>query len=121
MHEFNNDKPIYLQLKDIIEQAILTDKLKPDEAIPSIRVLAKDYQLNPITVTNTIDELVASGVLYKKRGIGMYVAENAKHTIKEQQAKSFKNKDLVSAVERARMLGISRKEIDKIINNIYGG
>ena len=121
MHEFHNQKPLYLQLKDIIEEAILNDVLKSDEVIPSIRALAKDYQLNPLTVTNAIDELVDDGVLYKKRGIGMFVAENAKERIKELQGGTYKSIELSSVIERAKLLGIEKKEIEKILNNIFGG
>jgi len=121
MHEFHNQKPLYLQLKDIIEGAILNDVLKPDEVIPSIRVLARDYVLNPLTVTNAIDELVDDGVLYKKRGIGMFVAENAKERIKELQCGDFMSIEVCSVIEKAKMLGIEKKEIEKILNNIYRG
>ena len=121
MHEFHNQKPLYLQLKDIIEGAILNDVLKSDEIIPSIRSLAKDYRLNPLTVANAIDELVDDGILYKKRGIGMFVAENAKERIKELQSSTYKNIELSTVIEKARLLGIEKKEIEKILNNIFGG
>ena len=121
MHEFNNQKPLYIQLIAIIEEAILNDVLKSDEAIPSIRVLAKDYRLNPLTVTNAIDNLVDGGILYKKRGIGMFVSDNAKNMIKEQQFDSFKTNELVSTIERAKLLGVSKQETESIVDKVYGG
>lgn len=121
MHEFNNQKPLYLQLKEIIEEAILNDILKPDESIPSIRNLSKDYQLNPLTVTNAINELVNADILYKKRGIGMFVSKNAKAKIKDEQVEEFKNSDLTSAIEKAKLLGIQKKEIEIITDKVYGG
>ena len=121
MYKFNNQRPLYMQLREIIEEAILNDVLKSDEAIPSIRVLSKDYQLNPITVTNAIDVLVDGGILYKKRGIGMFVSEDAKNKIKIQQFDGFKSNEMVVTLEKAKLLGISRQEIEAIVNKVYGG
>ena len=121
MDKFNNQRPLYLQLKEIIEEAILVDVLKPDEVIPSIRSLAKDYKLNPITVSNAIDVLVESDILYKKIGIGMFVCHEAKQKICSQQTDNFQNKELKMAIEKAKMLGIAKETVTEIISNIYGG
>ena len=121
MDKFDNQRPLYLQLKEIIEEAILMDVLKPDEVVPSIRSLAKDYKLNPITVSNAIDVLVESGILYKKIGIGMFVCPEAKQKICSQQTDNFQNKELKIAIEKAKMLGIAKEAVTEIISNIYGG
>ena len=121
MFEFHNQKAVYLQLKEIIEQAILLDSLKPHDPVPSIRTLAKDYKLNPITVSKTIDILVGEEVLYKKVGIGMFVCEQAKQKILVAQLDNFKINDLISTIEKAIMFGISKAEIEEIVNKIYGG
>ena len=121
MHEFNNQKPLYLQLKELIEKLILKEVLKPEEAIPSIRTLAKDFQLNPLTVTNAIYELVGDGILHVKRGIGTFVCENAKFMIQSQQLDNFKKNELFSTIEKGKSLGITEKEMKEIIKNIYGG
>ena len=121
MHEFNNQKPLYIQLKELIEKLILDDVLKPEEMIPSIRILAKDYQLNPLTVSNAIDDLVNDGILYKKRGIGMFVKSNAKERIKEQQLENFKSCELMATIQKAKSLGMVAKEIDEMIKRIFGG
>ena len=121
MHEFHNQKPLYLQLKELIEKLILDDVLKGDDVIPSIRTLSKDYQLNPLTVTNAINELVDDGVLYKKRGIGMFVSGNAKGRIKKLQLGNFKNNELTATIEKAKSLGMKAEEIDEIIKKLYGG
>jgi DNA-binding transcriptional regulator YhcF (GntR family) len=121
MLEFTNQKPIYLQLKSIIEDSILNGKLKPDEAVPSIRVLARDYQLNPITVSNAITELLDSGILYKKRGIGIFVSLTAKELIREKLYSDFLVNDLSSLVEKAKLLGFSENEVLEIVKKIFGG
>ena len=121
MEKFDNQRPLYLQLKEKIEEAILMDVLKPNDVVPSIRSLAKDYKLNPITVSNAIDALVESGILYKKIGIGMFVCPEAKKRICEQQTNNFQNKELKIAIEKAKMLGIAKETVTEIITNIYGG
>jgi len=108
-------------LREIVEETILKDILPPESPIPSIRLLSKDYQVNPITVSKAIDELVHSGVLYKKRGIGMFVSEKAKEKIRELQYESYKNGLLIPLIEKAKMLGYTKKEITEILNDIYGG
>ena len=121
MHEFNNQKPIFLQLKEIIEKAILDDLVKPDEPIPSIRGLAHDYQLNPLTVNNAISELYSEGVIYKKRGIGMFVSVDAKEKIRNAQLGDFSSGELVNTIQKAKLLGMKKEEVDQVTQNIYGG
>ena len=121
MYVFDGQKPIYLQLKAILEKAILDDVLKPDNVIPSVRAMAKDYQLNPMTIISAVDELVYSGILYTKRGIGIYVSANAKQKIMEQQLGSFKDSELILVIERAKSLGISKNDVEGIVNKVYGG
>jgi len=119
MYEFSNQKPLYLQLKELIEEAILNEVLKAEEMIPSIRIMSRDYRINPLTVSNAVDTLVETGILYKKRGIGMFVSENGKQLLKEQQSDDFKNNELNSAISKAKLLGIEKNEVDNIVKNIY--
>ena len=119
MYEFSNQKPLYLQLKELIEEAILNEVLKAEEMIPSIRIMSRDYRINPLTVSNAVDTLVETGILYKKRGIGMFVSENGKQLLKEQQSDDFKNNELNSTISKARLLGIEKNEVDSIVKNIY--
>ena len=119
MHEFSNQKPLYIQLKEIIELSILNGLLKSEEAVPSIRILSKDYQLNPLTVSSAIDSLVNDGILYKKRGIGMFVSPDAKEKIQKQQIGYFRTNELISTIKKARSLGMVIDEIEEIITDIF--
>jgi len=110
-----------MQLKEVIELSILNDLLKPEEAVPSIRILAKDYQINPLTVTAAIDALVVDGILFTRRGIGTFVSSNAKMRIKEQQLENFKNSELIATLLKAKSLGMVLQEVENIVNNVYGG
>ena len=74
----NQEKSIYLQIKEMIERDILRDILLEEERVPSTNELAKLYAINPATAAKGINLLVEEGILYKKRGIGMFVAEGAR-------------------------------------------
>ena len=117
--KFNGSIPIYLQIKEEIENAIITDSLKENEAIPSIRSLAQQYRLNPQTISNAINELMNEGVIYKKRGIGMFVGKGAQKKLKQKKSKEFRNSDLKKVIIKSKSLGISKVELKKILDAIY--
>ena len=77
----NQEKSIYIQISEMIENDILRDVLLEDERVPSTNELAKLYAINPATAAKGVNILVDAGVLYKKRGIGMFVSSGAKETI----------------------------------------
>lgn len=117
--KFNEAIPIYLQIKEEIENAIIADSLKENEAIPSIRSLAQQYRLNPQTISNAINELMNEGVIYKKRGIGMFVGKGAQKKLKQKKSKEFRNTDLKKVIMKSRSLGITKTELKKILDAIY--
>lgn len=118
---FNDEAPIYLQLRQHIEELILEKALQEDSAIPSIRNMARDYGLNPITVGNALSLLVEEGILYKKRGVGMFVSPDARQRIIETRGQDFLTEKLEPVIVNARQLEIPRKKITQIIERIYGG
>jgi GntR family transcriptional regulator len=117
--KFDETKPIYLQIKDEIENAIISGALKEDEVIPSIRVLAQQYKLNPQTVSNAVSELLNEGYLYKKRGIGMFVQSGSKEKLKKRRSEEFRQKDLKKVILKSRSLGIERDDLIEIIDSLY--
>ena len=78
----NEDEPIFIQISKAIEDEILTDNIKEDEQVPSTTELSRLYNINPATVLKGMNILVDKNVLYKKRGLGMFVSSGAKNTIK---------------------------------------
>src|SRR5574344_1715181 len=104
MNVFNNDTPIYIQIKEYIEAAILNGDLLENEPIPSLRQLAKDFTLNPITIANAINILENDDVLYKKRGIGVFVQKNAKKKIISKQRSEFLKTTLPQIIGKAKLL-----------------
>ena len=109
------EKSIYIQIKEMIENDILRNILLEEERVPSTNELAKLYAINPATAAKGINILVDEGILYKKRGIGMFVATGAKKQIMERRKKNFYNDYVKSLMAEADSLGISRQELIAMI------
>ncbi len=114
---FKEDRSIYLQIKEMIENEILRDILREEEQIPSTTELSKFYKINPATAAKGINLLVDEGILYKKRGIGMFVQAGAKEKIKRQRRESFYNTFVSTLIEEAKALGINKKELIRMIED----
>ena len=102
----NEDEPIFIQISKAIEDEILTDNIKEDEQVPSTTELSRLYNINPATVLKGMNILVDKNILYKKRGLGMFVNSGAKNTIKLLRKESFKNKVIKNLIEEANKLEI---------------
>lgn len=114
----NQDKSIYLQIKEMIERDILRDILLEEEKVPSTNELAKLYAINPATAAKGINLLVDEGILYKKRGIGMFVAAGAKKSIVNKRKQRFYDDYVKSLLIEAASLGITKEDL---INMIAAG
>jgi DNA-binding transcriptional regulator YhcF (GntR family) len=121
MKIFNDDSPLYLQLRKHIEERILNRAIGDDEPMPSLRNMARDYNLNPITVGNAIGALVDEGILYKKRGVGIYVTPGARKMIIKIRTKDFAATTLEPAINMAKQLEIPKRQIMETVECIYGG
>lgn len=111
------DKSIYLQIGEMIEDEILRDILREEEQVPSTTELSKFYKINPATAAKGINLLVDKGILYKKRGIGMFVQTGAKDTITKARKESFYNTYVKKIIDEAKLIGISKEELKKMIDN----
>ena len=109
------EKSIYIQIKEMIENDILRNILLEEERVPSTNELAKLYAINPATAAKGGNILVDEGILYKKRGIGMFVSTGAKKQIMEKRKKNFYNDYVKSLMAEARSLGITRQELIAMI------
>ena len=117
----NEDEPIFIQISKAIEDEILTDNIKEDEQVPSTTELSRLYNINPATVLKGMNILVDKNILYKKRGLGMFVNRRAKNTIKLLRKESFKNKVIKNLIEEANKLEIDKDELLEIIKQYKGG
>ena len=111
----NQEKSIYLQIKEMIERDILRDILLEEERVPSTNELAKLYAINPATAAKGVNLLVDEGILYKKRGIGMFVATGAKEAIRKKRREPFFENYVKDMLTEAANLGISKEELIEMI------
>ncbi len=115
---FDNNKPIFIQIREKIEDQIVNDQLKEEEQAPSTNQLVSFYKINHATVAKGVNQLVEEGILYKKRGIGMFVAAGAKEKLMNKRKEVFVDDYIVPLVQEAVKLGISEGEIKEMINRI---
>lgn len=109
------EKSIYIQIKEMIENDILRNILLEEERVPSTNELAKLYAINPATAAKGVNLLVDDGILYKKRGIGMFVATGAKQKIMEKRKENFYDDYIKSLLAEAASLGITKQELVAMI------
>ena len=110
---FNEDRPIFLQLAEIFIQELVSGEIKKSDKLPSVREIAKTYKVNPNTVTRSIDELVGTGLFEVKRGMGTYVIDD-EAKIKEKR-RSYIKKRVENTLEEFKNLGIDKNEFVKLI------
>ena len=112
---WNDNTPIYQQLRDRIVTLIIDGQLQEGEAVPSVRQVSSDYSINHLTVAKAYQELMADGLLEKKRGIGIFVLTGARKKLLEQEQEKFLNNEFPELLKRIRSLGISRQQITEMI------
>jgi GntR family transcriptional regulator len=103
--------PIYRQLREHIKAMILDGALKEGDALPSVRQVSADFQLNPITVSKAYQELVDESLVEKRRGLGMYVNEGARAQLLQSERDRFIRDEWPPLRERLRRLGLELKEL----------
>ncbi|MBA4603599.1 GntR family transcriptional regulator [Thermoactinomyces mirandus] len=117
---FDNKKPIFIQVREKIEDQIVNEQLQEGEQAPSTNQLVNFYKINHVTVSKGINQLVDEGILYKKRGIGMFVAKGAKEKLIRKRKDAFVDDYVVPLVLEAGKLGISQNEVFELIKKIKG-
>ena len=115
---WNDNAPIYRQLKERVIGMMLDGLLKPGDALPSVRQVAADYQLNPITVSRAYQELVDETLVEKRRGMGMYVTEGAVEKLLTTERERFLSEEWPAMVERIRRLGL---DMDQLLRTAQPG
>lgn len=113
--EFDSNRPIYLQIADVICNRILQGELKAEDRIPSVREYGAEIGVNPNTVARTYETLTDQGVIYNKRGIGFFVTEKAAQNIRKEAKEKFLKEDLPNFANKARLLDIDKEEIIRLL------
>src|SRR4029077_2752931 len=103
---WNDNAPIYRQLRDHVVAMILDGVLKQGDALPSVRQVAADFQLNPITVSKAYQELVDEQLVEKRRGLGMYVTDGARDALLHSERERFLREEWPELRERLKRLGL---------------
>jgi len=109
--EWSDGAPIYRQLKDRVVAMLLDGILKPGDALPSVRQVAAEYQLNPITVSRAYQELADEAIVEKRRGLGMYVTEGASEKLLSSERDRFLTEEWPLVLERIQRLGLSLERL----------
>jgi GntR family transcriptional regulator len=113
------EKPIYLQIQEKIEDAILSGAFEEESQIPSTTEFSVTYKINPATALKGINLLVDSGIVYKKRGLGMFVCTGAKEIILTKRKKDFFDGYVCTLVNESKKLNIGKDEILNMIERGY--
>lgn len=111
---FTNDKPIYIQMADMLCEDILAGKYAADDRIPSVREYAVMLEVNTNTAVKTYDKLARDGIIYNKRGLGYFVSPKARRQILSARKREFITQTLPSLFRQMSLLGIT---IDEVVDN----
>lgn len=109
--QWSDGAPIYRQLKEKVIAMMLDGVLKPGDALDSVRHVASEYQLNPITVSRAYQELADEGLVEKRRGLGMFVTEEAAKKLLGNERERFLTEEWPGVAERIQRLGLSTQEL----------
>ena len=108
---FQGEKPIFLQLAEQLEAGILSGAYPEGSQVPSITEYAATYKINPATALKGINLLVNAGLLYKKRGIGMFVATGAEQAVRDKRKSAFYDGYIKPMVKEGASLALSGEEL----------
>ena len=109
--QWNDSQPIYWQLKERTIAMILDGTLTEGEALPSVRTVASDFQLNPITVSKSYQALVDDDLVEKRRGLGMFIRTGARQKLMESERQKFLNEEWPAMVLRIQQLGLDTNKL----------
>lgn len=112
---FQEDRPIFLQIAEMLEDAILTGAFPEGEQVPSTTEISVRYQINPATALKGVNQLVEAGILHKRRGVGMFVSTGAIQQLREKRREQFYRAHALPLAQEAVRLGISREETSSMI------
>ena len=113
--QWNDSQPIYWQLKERTIAMILDGTLEAGAALPSVRTVASDFQLNPITVSKSYQALVDEELVEKRRGLGMFVRDGARKKRMDSERQKFLEEEWPAMVTRIRQLGL---DVTKLLQHV---
>lgn len=114
-HKLDEDRPIYIQIKEHIEDSIINGSMRVGEKIPSTNEFARFYNINPATARQGVNELVTENILRKQRGVGMFVTDNAKEILIENRKEDFYTEYVLPLKNEAKKLNISDEQLIEML------
>jgi GntR family transcriptional regulator len=109
--EWNDNQPIYRQLRDRVVAMILDEALKEGEVLPSVRTVAADYRVNPLTVLKGYQQLVDEGLVETRRGLGMFVKTGARNLLLQSERQKFLVEDWPRVSATIQRLGLTPEDL----------
>jgi GntR family transcriptional regulator len=109
--EWNESQPIYRQLRDRVIAMILDGVLKEGDPLPSVRTVAAEYRVNPLTVLKSYQELVDEELVEKRRGLGMFVVQGARNLLLKGERQKFLEEEWPRIYANIQRLGLSAEEL----------
>ena len=109
--EWNDSQPIYRQLRDKVAAMMLEGVLKEGDPLPSVRNVAAEYRVNPLTVLKAYQQLVDEALVEKRRGLGMYMSTGARSLLLEGERERFLNEQWPQVLATIRRLGLTPEEL----------
>ena len=119
--DLQSDKPIFVQIAEQIEDSIFSGVFEEESQIPSTTELSTRFNINPATVLKGMNKLVDEGLIYKRRGLGMFVKQGAAHIIREKRQQNFKQVFISQLIAEAKNLDIDKQTLINLIDHYYGG
>lgn len=116
----HSSEPIFIQIADNIKEEIILGHLNRHDRVYSTNDLVALLGVNPATALKGLNILIDDQILYKKRGVGMFVSENAKAIILQQKMNDFQEKWLLRFVRESKKIGITLEELKKLVDSAYG-
>ena len=113
--KFETERPIYIQLADWLSDLIISGTIAEGDQIPSTTEISAEYKVNPATALKGINMLVDKDIIFKKRGLGMFVSNGAVDKLKAERQEDFQQTYVEKMCAEARKLGISKMEIIEMI------
>ncbi len=113
---FDSEKPIFQQLSDWIADNIIRGAFAEGSQIPSTTEISVTYKVNPATALKAVNILVDKGVIYKKRGLGMFVSEGACEMLIKERQEEFYGSYVKTMLEEAEKLGLTKQDLINMIN-----
>ena len=113
--QWNDSQPIYWQLKERTIAMILDRTLAEGEALPSVRTVASEFQLNPITVSKSYQALVDEGLVEKRRGLGMFILEGARRQLVDSERNKFVSEEWPAMLSRIQQLGLHIEDLPQSV------